>query len=190
MPHDGNTTRQTILVTAMRMFIDDGYDKTSLREIAEAVGVTKAALYYHFRTKEDIVRAAIDEYTIALGGILTWLAGEPPGEGRDIGFVDRVMDLFAGPGSLPLRFRQNNPTVVARESFAGGDVDDVTRLMDALAGKHPSADVALRSTLAIGALVIGATPEAPIAQGGSETERREAARALALELLASLRTVS
>ena len=38
------------------LFVDRGYDKTS-REIAERLGVTKAAIYYHFRSREDILMA-------------------------------------------------------------------------------------------------------------------------------------
>lgn len=51
------TTRERILDTAMHLFVEKGYDKTSLRDIAEALGFTKAALYYHFERKEDILRA-------------------------------------------------------------------------------------------------------------------------------------
>ncbi len=48
-------TRQDILDAALTLFAEQGYDKTSLREIAEQVGVTKAALYYHFPSKEQIL---------------------------------------------------------------------------------------------------------------------------------------
>ena len=40
---------------AADLFIEQGYEKTSLREIAERVGVTKAALYYHFASKEELL---------------------------------------------------------------------------------------------------------------------------------------
>jgi AcrR family transcriptional regulator len=50
-------TRERILEVAADLFIEQGYDATSLREIAEKIGVTKAALYYHFSSKEDILRA-------------------------------------------------------------------------------------------------------------------------------------
>ena len=50
-------TRERILEVAADLFIEQGYDATSLREIAEKIGVTKAALYYHFSNKEDILRA-------------------------------------------------------------------------------------------------------------------------------------
>jgi AcrR family transcriptional regulator len=47
--------RQEILDVALELFNEQGYEKTSLREIAERLGVTKAALYYHFERKEDIL---------------------------------------------------------------------------------------------------------------------------------------
>lgn len=48
------STRERILDVALELFNEQGYDKTSLRQIAERLGVTKAALYYHFERKEDI----------------------------------------------------------------------------------------------------------------------------------------
>ncbi|MFZ0251662.1 MAG: TetR/AcrR family transcriptional regulator, partial [Acidimicrobiales bacterium] len=50
-------TRQRILDVALDLFTEQGYDGTSLRQIAEQLGVTKAALYYHFESKEDILMA-------------------------------------------------------------------------------------------------------------------------------------
>jgi AcrR family transcriptional regulator len=48
-------TKDRILAVALELFNEQGYEKTSLREIAERLGVTKAALYYHFERKEDIL---------------------------------------------------------------------------------------------------------------------------------------
>jgi AcrR family transcriptional regulator len=47
--------RESILDVSLELFTEQGYDKTSLREIAERLDVTKAALYYHFERKEDIL---------------------------------------------------------------------------------------------------------------------------------------
>jgi AcrR family transcriptional regulator len=57
LAHDANSTRERILDIALDLFVAQGYDGTSLRQIAEQLGVTKAALYYHFESKEDILRA-------------------------------------------------------------------------------------------------------------------------------------
>lgn len=51
------STRERILDVALELFIDQGYDKTSLREVAERMGFTKAALYYHFPSKADMLAA-------------------------------------------------------------------------------------------------------------------------------------
>src|SRR5579872_6632795 len=50
-------TRERILDIALDLFIDNGFDKTSLRQIAEQLGFSKAALYYHFASKDDILMA-------------------------------------------------------------------------------------------------------------------------------------
>jgi AcrR family transcriptional regulator len=49
------STRERILDIALELFVAQGYDKTSLRDIAERLGTTKAALYYHFERKQDIL---------------------------------------------------------------------------------------------------------------------------------------
>jgi AcrR family transcriptional regulator len=50
-------TRDRILDVALELFTEQGFDATSLRQIAERLGVTKAALYYHFESKDDILMA-------------------------------------------------------------------------------------------------------------------------------------
>ena len=52
-------TRQQILATAQRLFTELGYDATSLQMIADELGLTKAAVYYHFRAKSEILHAAM-----------------------------------------------------------------------------------------------------------------------------------
>lgn len=54
-------TRSRITEAAIRLFANHGYDGTSVREIAEAAGVTKPVLYYHFGSKERLYVAMIEE---------------------------------------------------------------------------------------------------------------------------------
>ena len=49
------TTRERILDVALDLFVRKGYAETSLREIAAELGFSKAALYYHFAGKQDIL---------------------------------------------------------------------------------------------------------------------------------------
>ena len=55
-PDEGDT-RERILDVALDLFIEQGYDKTSLRQIAEPLGFTQAAIYYHFAAKQDLLVA-------------------------------------------------------------------------------------------------------------------------------------
>src|SRR5260370_14975406 len=68
-------TRQQILETAQRLFADLGYDATSLQLIADEMGLTKAAVYYHFRAKSDILHAAMLPGIQRLGALLDETAG-------------------------------------------------------------------------------------------------------------------
>jgi AcrR family transcriptional regulator len=187
MPRDGSDTREEILRQALTLFVDQGYDKTSLREIAEAVGVTKAALYYHFRTKDDIVRAAMTEYQDALGQIIAWLGTVTPGRARDEELVERVSSLFGGRLGIALRFSQANPTVLGRDEFQHSSVETIQQFVGLMAGPNTTAERALRATLAFGALIVAtvAPEDSPVA-AGSPDERRAASRTVALELLAPL----
>lgn len=53
----GDLTRSRILDVALELFGRDGFDRTTVRAIAEGCGVTDAAIYYHFRTKRSILTA-------------------------------------------------------------------------------------------------------------------------------------
>ena len=53
-------TRARILDVARELFSEQGYEKTSLREIADRLGFTKAALYYHFQSKEQLLFALVE----------------------------------------------------------------------------------------------------------------------------------
>jgi AcrR family transcriptional regulator len=52
---EGVSTRERILDIALELFTEQGYERTSLRQIAERLGFSKAAIYYHFASKEDIL---------------------------------------------------------------------------------------------------------------------------------------
>ena len=51
--------RERIINEASRLFATKGYDGVSMREVAEASGMTKAALYYHFENKESLYFSAV-----------------------------------------------------------------------------------------------------------------------------------
>jgi AcrR family transcriptional regulator len=52
-------TRQRIQTVARELFAQKGVQKTSLQEIADRLGITKPALYYHFSSREELVRSIV-----------------------------------------------------------------------------------------------------------------------------------
>jgi AcrR family transcriptional regulator len=55
----GADTRARIQAVALELFAERGLPQTSLRDIAERLGVTKAALYYHFASREELVASLV-----------------------------------------------------------------------------------------------------------------------------------
>jgi AcrR family transcriptional regulator len=66
----GDTTRQRILDVALELFSSHGFAATSTRELSERLGFTKAALYYHFHTKDELLQALVDPVMTELNGVL------------------------------------------------------------------------------------------------------------------------
>jgi len=63
-------TREAIIVGAARVFDEQGYGNTSLSDVSERSEVTKGALYFHFKSKDELARAVIQEQhtlTVAAG---------------------------------------------------------------------------------------------------------------------------
>lgn len=63
MKQNKAVTRQEIIDAAVDMFYEFGYQKASLRYIANRVGITQAAIYYHFRNKEEILYTIIEKFS-------------------------------------------------------------------------------------------------------------------------------
>jgi AcrR family transcriptional regulator len=87
------STRERILEVATDLFIEQGYEGTSLREIAEQVGVTKAALYYHFASKEELVKALLEPMDEMQATILAEVAEHPTLE-QWAGYLDVLIEWF------------------------------------------------------------------------------------------------
>ena len=54
-------TKEKILNTALRLFARDGYEAVSVRHISEELGMTKGALYRHYKNKRDIFDSIVKE---------------------------------------------------------------------------------------------------------------------------------
>ena len=52
-------TLEKIIVTAARLFVEKGYEQTSVQDILDATGLSKGGLYHHFKSKEQILNAVM-----------------------------------------------------------------------------------------------------------------------------------
>lgn len=64
------STRDRILATAAELFAGRGYSSASLQDVADRLGITKAALYYHFDSKDDILLTILRPYFDAADGFI------------------------------------------------------------------------------------------------------------------------
>ncbi|TMC09769.1 MAG: TetR family transcriptional regulator, partial [Chloroflexi bacterium] len=106
-PHARADTRARIQAVALELFAQQGYDKTSLREIAERLGVTKAALYYHFKSKEDIVASLVADYFTQIDDMVAWGKTQPRTAATRAQVLDRYYRIVA-EGSGVFRMLQHN----------------------------------------------------------------------------------
>jgi AcrR family transcriptional regulator len=88
-----SAAQQRIVDAAVELFAAHGVGGTSLQMIADAVGVTKAAVYHHFKTKEEIVVLAAEAELTRLAEAIDVADAEPTREqARDV-LVRRIVDL-------------------------------------------------------------------------------------------------
>jgi AcrR family transcriptional regulator len=175
-------TRQRIQAVALDLFTEQGYETTSLREIAERLGVTKAALYYHFKSKEEIVQSLISERVTVLEDLVEWAKEQPRTAGTRREFVRRyAIELHRGHYHMKvMRFFERNPTLAKVEG-----VDRMrartTEIMDLLSAVDATPQQRLKGSLALVAIHVAtfALRDADL----TDEERRDVALDVALELL-------
>ncbi|MCP2339375.1 TetR/AcrR family transcriptional regulator [Actinomadura rupiterrae] len=174
-------TREQIRKVALELFAEQGYEKTSLREIAERLGVTKAALYYHFKTKEDIVSSLFAEVGEKVDELLAWAASEPMTQARRVEILDRYAEIVRGPAGDLMRFMSQNQQEI-RDLKPGEEARERFRRLARVLGNEqdPVADQ-LRARLSIMSLHMSVFLMGDM--DISDDQRHEAALQIAKELL-------
>lgn len=104
-------TRRRIQDVALDLFAEQGYEKTSLREIAEHLDVTKAALYYHFKTKEEILVSIFEDLTQPIEDLIDWGRRQPHTLETKQEIIRRYADTLAQAAPL-FRFMHDNQASV------------------------------------------------------------------------------
>ena len=141
-------TRDRVLSVAMELLAERGYAGTSTREVCERVGFTKPALYYYFRTKDELLEALVEPVLADLTRLVDGLQVSAAAADRRkalVGYIDVVcshVDL--------IRVLADDPSVRGRTVFAPF-ADRVNRLEKLIAGvEHPDPPTLAAVRTAIG----------------------------------------
>ncbi len=58
--YDSKKSIQTILTVSTKLFLEKGFDKTSMQDIATSANMSKGAIYHHFKSKEEIINKVME----------------------------------------------------------------------------------------------------------------------------------
>src|SRR3954469_22676712 len=137
----------------MGLFTTQGYDATSLRQIADRLGFTKAALYYHFPAKEHL---AIELTRPWLDAISNLIALNAPDHGADETarrrrLVEDYVDIVLAHHAV-LRFLTQDAAAQKHPDVGKRGLTLVLALQDALLGPEPDDTDRIRVSCALGAV--------------------------------------
>ncbi|HEU5473808.1 MAG TPA: helix-turn-helix domain-containing protein [Actinophytocola sp.] len=132
-------TRDAIRDVALELFGRQGYEKTSLREISERLGMTKAALYYHYPSKQALLLALVEPLIAewkTVADKATTLAHSTPNIERVLG---DCLDVLLSHRAIAGMFSRDVPAILEALGPFYGDLMELTkRLHTWLAGPEPS----------------------------------------------------
>jgi AcrR family transcriptional regulator len=175
-------TRTRIQQIALELFNLKGYEATSLREIAEELGVTKAALYYHFKSKDEIVASLVEGRVADIQRILDWARAQPQSLATRQEIVRRYSDdLYSAHRTEIMRFFERNQTALRDHPTVGKNRE---LMLDLVALLHaPDADLTTRLRNSMALFTMHAAwlllPDEDI----TDEERKRASLTVALEMI-------
>ena len=162
------------MTAALDLFAEHGVGGTSLQMIADALGVTKAAIYHQFNTKDEIVIAVAEDELARLDALVAAAESEPSrAHAREV-LIDGIVD-FAVRRGRRLSSVQEDPVIVR---FFGENPhyrDVMDRLYRVLMGNNQRPQA--RTTAAmLTAAIAGAVTHPIVADLDDETLRRQLRR--------------
>lgn len=162
-------TRGRILDTALHLFVERGYAATSVRDIAERLDITKAAVHYHFSAKEQLVTALLEPMLTRLAATLDAHSPTRRQVPDPRGLLLGVRDVLVASGPL-LSVLGNDPSLGTPNPELHLRFQALaTRAAELLAGEGAGPERMLRAHCALGAFQSGWT--ACLAEGVAEPDQ-------------------
>lgn len=142
-------TKRRILDVARELFVEKGVQRTSLREIADRLGITKPALYYHFSSRDELVRSIVQPLIDEGEAFLTRLEAAATVPPRTL-FEEYFDFHYRHRGQIMLVFTEL--TTLADLGFIELVLNWRARLATLLIGPDPTLDQSVRAAIALGGL--------------------------------------
>lgn len=163
-----------VLVAALELFTEHGVGGTSLQMIADAVGVTKAAVYHKFKTKNEIVIAVTEMELARLEEALEAAEAEQGGRAARELLLTRVIDL-AVQRRQAVSTLQNDPVIVRLLAEHEPFQQLIDRMFCVLIGEDPSPDARVPAAM-LSATIAGSVMHPLVADLDDDTLRTELLR--------------
>jgi AcrR family transcriptional regulator len=142
-------TGERIRAAALELIAEKGVQQASLREIAERVGITKPALYYHFASREALLRGLVQPLVDDVDELLSVLEAEPVHEPRAL--LGAYFDVTYRHRAIT-RLVMQDPSVLAYLDLATSVYAWRHRVTAMLYGLSPTLSQKTRVAVAIGGL--------------------------------------
>ena len=68
--YNAKATIEAILSVSAKLFLQKGFDKTSMMDIATAAGISKGAIYHHFKSKDEIIKSVMEKQEQSVKGTI------------------------------------------------------------------------------------------------------------------------
>ena len=144
-------TRARILDAALDVFSEHGFEGSSLQQIADRLDLTKAALYYYFRSKDELLKALVAPAIAGVEEILDACSGEPDTPARRKEFMKEYLDYFLRQRRL-IAYISRDLATLAHPAISAGNEERRARMEAILAGSDLDFSDQVRVTMAFGGI--------------------------------------
>ncbi len=141
-------TRRALLVAARSLFVEKGFASTSTPELVKRAGMTRGALYHHFRDKEEVLHAVLEEEARQVAEEIENAAptNVSPADALQVGSV-AYLNAMAVPGRTRLLLIEGPAALGAVRMAAIDEGHAAASLREGLEDAMPGHDVAALTNL-------------------------------------------
>ncbi|HEU0028288.1 MAG TPA: TetR family transcriptional regulator [Ktedonobacterales bacterium] len=140
-------TRQALLRAGLLVFSQQGYAATRLEDVAQAAGVTRGAIYWHFKSKADLYAALVDEASARLEQVIASARGDG---GSFLAIMRRVMVRMLAYLAEDEMYRATQGLLLLKTGFAADLRNTYQRQLGEIRAKEEELAAIMRAGVVVG----------------------------------------